>query len=203
VLGPLVLCGVLFDEPTLEELGAAGVRDSKLLSPRRREALAKFIVRKARGLEVIELSPAEIDEFRLVKKINLNEVEALNVAKIIDLLRPKVAYVDSVDPDPAMFEARIRRYLRSRPKLVVENYADRKYVAVSAASIVAKVKRDAEMAALRRRYGDLGSGYSSDPRTIAFLERWVQERGRLPEFARRSWDTARRIEEQVKQRKLV
>ncbi|MCS7131707.1 MAG: ribonuclease HII, partial [Hadesarchaea archaeon] len=101
------------------------------------------------------------------------------------------------------FETRIRRYLLSRPKLVVENYADRKYVAVSAASIVAKVKRDARMAALRRKYGDLGSGYSSDPRTIAFLERWVREQGKLPEFARRSWETARRIEELAKQRKLM
>lgn len=203
VLGPLVLCGVMFDEGALEELRSAGVRDSKLLSPRRREALAKFIVGRAKGVEVIELSPEEIDEFRLVKKVNLNEVEALNVAKIIDHLRPRVAFVDSADPDPAMFEARIRRYLRSKPKLVVESYADRRYIAVSAASIVAKVRRDARMAELRRRYGDLGSGYSSDPRTIAFLERWVRERGKLPEFARRSWETARRIEEQLRQRRLV
>ncbi|MCS7131131.1 MAG: ribonuclease HII, partial [Hadesarchaea archaeon] len=91
VLGPLVLCGVLFDEQTLEELRSAGVRDSKLLSSRRREALVKFIMRKAKGLEVVELSPAEIDEFRLVKKVNLNEVEALNIAKIIDRLQPEVA----------------------------------------------------------------------------------------------------------------
>ncbi|TET00778.1 MAG: ribonuclease HII, partial [Hadesarchaea archaeon] len=52
-------------------------------------------------------------------------------------------------------------------------------------------------------YGDLGSGYTSDPRTIAFLERWVREHGELPEFARKSWETAQRIESEAKQKKLT
>ncbi|MEW6222970.1 MAG: ribonuclease HII, partial [Candidatus Hadarchaeota archaeon] len=43
VLGPLVLCGVKVEESVLESLKAAGVKDSKLLSPRRREVLAKLI----------------------------------------------------------------------------------------------------------------------------------------------------------------
>lgn len=202
VFGAMVLCGVLLDERALDELKSAGVKDSKLLSPKRREALAKLIAQKARRLEIIELSPAEIDELRLIKKINLNEVEAMNFARILDRLKPRIAYVDSADPNPEMFKGRILRHLRTRPKLVVENYADRKYVVVSAASIIAKVRRDKRIAELRREYGEFGSGYSSDPRTIAFLERWMREHGKLPEFARRSWETAQRIENKVKQRKL-
>jgi len=194
VLGPMVLCGVLFDERKLGELKAAGVKDSKLLSPGRRETLARFISQKVARCEVIELSPAEIDEMRLTKKINLNEMEAMNFAGIIDTLKPRTAYVDSTDPDPAMFKRRIQRYLKTRPELVVESFAERKYVVVAAASIIAKVKRDQCVAELRRRYGYFGSGYSSDPRTITFLERWVKKYGGLPEFARRSWETARRIE---------
>jgi ribonuclease HII len=203
VLGNLVICGVLFDERTLDELKAAGVRDSKLLSPKRRLMLAELIAGKAKRLKIIELRPAEIDELRIVKKIDLNEIEAMKMAQILDHLKPKLAYIDSTDPDPKMFERRIRRHMRSEPKLVVESYADRKYVVVGAASIVAKVRRDKGISELRERYGDLGSGYTSDPRTIAFLERWVREHGSLPEFARRSWETAKRIESQAKQRKLV
>ncbi len=203
VFGPMVLCGVKFDELELNELKAAGVKDSKLLSPRRRETLARTITERASGLEIVELSPAEIDEFRLLKKINLNELEAKTFAQIINRLKPKSAYLDSPDPNPKLFEQRVLKYIKSKPKLVIENFADRKYVIVAAASIVAKVRRDQRIAKLRERYGDFGSGYTSDPRTIAFLERWVRERGKLPEFARKSWKTAQRIENEEKQKKLT
>ncbi len=202
VLGPIVMCGVKIEENLQSEFKKAGVRDSKLLTPRRRELLAKLILEKAAGVEVIEVPAAEIDNFRLVKKINLNEMEAAHFAQIIDKLNPETAYLDSPDPNPKLFETRILRYLKSKPKIVAENFADRKYVAVSAASIVAKVRRDQRIAELRECHGDLGSGYPADPVTISFLERWVQKRGKLPEFARRSWETAQRIEAQVKQKKI-
>lgn len=203
VFGPMILCGILFEPHELDELKAAGVKDSKLLSPSRREMLVRLITKKATKCEIIELSAAEIDELRLVKKINLNEAEAMNFARILDHLNPKTAYVDSTDPDPAMFRDRIRRHMRTRPKLVVENFADRKYVVVAAASIVAKVRRDQKVAELRQKYGDFGSGYSSDPRTISFLERWMREHDELPPFARKSWETVRRIEQQAKQQRLI
>jgi len=203
VFGNMVLCGAMFKPETLEELKAAGVKDSKLLSPGRREALARLIGEKALKIEVIELSPAQVDDLKQVKIINPNEIEAMNFAKIIDRLKPKIAYVDSTDPNPNMFEERLQRHMRTKPKLVVENFADRKYVAVSAASIIAKVRRDQRIVELHQRYGDFGSGYSSDPRTITFLERWVREHGKLPEFARRSWETARRVETKKKQARLI
>ena len=190
------------DGRTVDALKASGVRDSKLIAPKRREALAKLIAEKAAGVEIIEISAAKIDDSRLVKKINLNELEAKNFAQIIDRLKPELVYLDSPDPNPKLFETRILRYLKCRPKIVAENFADRKYVAVAAASIVAKVRRDQRIAKLRERYGDLGSGYPADPVTISFLKKWVQEHGSLPVFARKSWETAQRIEGQVKQRKI-
>ena len=203
LFGNMVMCGVLLDESVLDELKMAGVKDSKLLTPKKREMLAELISRKVLKIEIAELSPSEIDESRLVKNINLNELEAKTFAHIIDRLKPKLAYLDSPDPNPKLFEQRIRKYLKTGPKLVVENFADRKYVAVAAASIVAKVRRDKRIAELHERYGDFGSGYPADPRTIAFLERWVREHGKLPEFARKSWETAQRIEQRTKQRKLL
>ena len=193
VLGPLVICGVLFTREGLAGLREAGVKDSKLLSPRRREELAKLIMKRALKVKLVELPPSRIDKLRLTHKLNLNEIEARHVAEILNYLKPKLAYVDSVDPDPRLFKHRLQRHLRARVKLVVESFADQKYEVVGAASILAKVRRDRRVASLRRRYGDFGSGYASDPRTIAFLERWVRERGKLPSFARRSWETAQRI----------
>lgn len=203
VFGPMVLCGANFEQRVLEGLKSAGVRDSKLLTPQRREALTKLIAEKASRIEMIEISAAEIDDSRLVKNINLNELEAKNFAQIIDRLKPELVYLDSPDPNPKLFETRILRYLKCKPKIVAENFADRKYVVVSAASIVAKVRRDQRIAELRERYGDLGSGYPADPVTISFLKKWVQQHGSLPDFARKSWETAQRIEKQAKQRKII
>lgn len=202
VLGNMVLCGALFDPSDLEELRILGVRDSKQLSPGRREALARVIAEKARALEIVELTPREIDDYRLVKKVNLNELEAKTFAGMINRLRPDLIYLDSPDPNPKLFERRIRKYLTFSPRIVAENFADQKYTAVAAASIVAKVRRDQRLAELRLRYGELGSGYPADPITIYFLKNWVRQHGGLPDFARRSWETARRIEEQLKQGRL-
>lgn len=202
VLGNMVLCGALFDRRSLEELRAIGVKDSKQLSPGRREVLAKAIAEKARALEIVEITPREIDDYRLVKKVNLNELEAQTFAGMINRLRPELVYLDSPDPNPELFERRIRKYLNFSPRIVAENFADQKYTAVAAASIVAKVRRDQRLAELRQRYGDLGSGYPADPVTIFFLKSWVRQHGSLPDFARRSWETARRIEEEWKQSRL-
>lgn len=192
MLGPMVLCGVVVDGRGLEEMRRMGVRDSKLLSPGRRERLAPLILSLCRRAEVVELQPAEIDA-SLAEGINLNELEARVFARILNGLRPRVAYVDSPDPNPELFRRRLARYLRAEVELVVENSADRKYTVVGAASILAKVRRDARLAELREKYGELGSGYSHDPLTVRFLKRWVEEHGDLPPFARRSWETCRRL----------
>ncbi|RLE62603.1 MAG: ribonuclease HII, partial [Thermoprotei archaeon] len=63
---------------------------------------------------------------------------------------------------------------------------------VSAASVIAKVIRDTEVEKLSRIYGDIGSGYPSDPKTIGFLKK-VLKSGVIPPFVRRSWRTVDNI----------
>ena len=67
--------------------------------------------------------------------------------------------------------------------------ADDLYAVVSAASIVAKVTRDRMIEDLKSQWGNIGSGYPSDPDTIAFLKRYIKERGEPPSIARMSWKT--------------
>ena len=83
VIGPMVLAGCLIDKKTEEEFKSLGVRDSKQLTPRRREFLAEEIRKKSKAFEIVVVSPEEIDESK-DKGIKLNELEALAAAKIIN-----------------------------------------------------------------------------------------------------------------------
>jgi len=172
-----------------------GVRDSKLLSPRRREGLACEIEDLASRCAYFELSPRAID--RVVKRSKklrkLNYLEAMAMARVIRDLRADRVYVDASDVVPERFAEQILRVLPEKPEMVCEHQADTKYVVVSAASILAKVRRDRMVAELRREHGDFGSGYPSDEKTVSFLEAWFREKDWCPPFIRDSWATVKRI----------
>lgn len=195
VLGPLAVAGVSAESAALDELAKLGVRDSKLLSAAQREALYPEILKVCTGVHVSFIPPKMIDRYvsRGKKYRRLNYLETIHMAKVIDALRVEEVFVDAPDANPARFTLELSELLRSRPRVVAEHKADVNYAIVSAASIVAKVERDREIAKLRELHGELGSGYPSDPETIAFLEAWVRERSSLPEFSRKSWKTWERI----------
>ncbi|MEM1689235.1 MAG: ribonuclease HII [Candidatus Hadarchaeales archaeon] len=192
VIGPMMICGVLLKRENIEYLKGLGVRDSKTLTPRKREELAKVIRRISSKYEILRVSPEEIDRAR--RKEALNELEAEKFALLIDRLGPDEVYIDSVDPNPERFRARLMRYVHHVPaKIVIENFADKKYIPVAAASILAKVERDRTVMMLREKFGDFGSGYPSDPKTIKFLKEWKIRYGKLPDFVRKSWKTLERL----------
>jgi len=207
VIGPLVIAGILIDSEDVSKLVQLGVKDSKLLSPSRREALAVDIKRIARKHAVVKLSPAEIDKVvekgRKLRRLNWLEAQAM--AKVIELLRPDVAYVDASDVFEERFKQQILEFLPFKVEIVSEHKADRKYPVVSAASIIAKVERDREIAELKAKYGDFGCGYPTDPKTIEFLHRCLETFKEYPEFVRRSWRPAKKVkrENDSKQTRLI
>ncbi len=205
VIGPLVIAAVLFDEKDIEKLRAMGVRDSKTLSPKRRETLCRLIKETALAHAIVELPPARIDDAVQSKRppFKLNRLEAETMAEVIAKLKPDIVYVDASDVNAERFGDWIRERLPFKTRVISEQKADVKYPVVAAASIVAKVRRDELISELHKKYGFFGSGYPADPRTITFLKRWVREHGQLPEFARKSWETAQRIESEAKQKKLT
>ncbi|MEM2557637.1 MAG: ribonuclease HII [Candidatus Bathyarchaeia archaeon] len=207
VIGPLVIAGVLIDEERLPNLIRLGVRDSKTLSPRRREYLAGEILKIVEDYRVVKVPPSEID--RVVehgRRLNrLNRLEARIMASIIRDLKPDIAYVDASDILPERFRQHIAEELPFTVKIVSEHKADKTYPIVSAASIVAKVERDREIESLKQIYGDFGSGYAADPKTISFLKRWIEEHGSYPDFVRKSWKTVKillRDRERLRQKRL-
>ena len=195
IIGPLVIAGVLVEETEISRLKQLGVKDSKLLSPRRREQLAISIKELALKYCVESLSPREIDKVvetggRLRR---LNRLEAHTMAKVIERLRPDIAYVDASDVLADRFKEHIAERLAFEVKIISEHKADFNYPVVSAASIIAKVERDRAIQELSEKYGELGSGYVTDPETIAFLKRWLATHDSYPWFVRKSWKPAKAL----------
>ena len=207
VIGPLTIAGVLMKQEDLPKLKELGVKDSKLLSPNRRETLAVEIKRIAQKYSVIKLSPKEIDKVvETGKKLHrLNRLEAQTMAKVIEMLKPDKAYVDASDVLEERFKQHILENLTFKVEIVSEHKADRTYPIVSAASIIAKVERDKEIAELAKKHGDFGCGYPTDPKTISFLQQCLEKLGEYPDFVRKSWKPAKKAksENDLRQTKLT
>ncbi len=207
VIGPLVIAGVLIEEKDLSHLTDMGVKDSKRLSPGKREYLAMKIEALAVKWHVEKLSPEEIDKVvKTGRKLHrLNRLEAQTMARVIEVLEPDVAYVDASDVLADRFGRHIAEELSFKVKIVSEHKADQKYPIVSAASIIAKVERDSAVSRLRQKYGNFGCGYPTDPKTLEFLKKWINESGSYPDFVRKSWKPAKRLKKEAlsKQKRLV
>ncbi|MCQ4152765.1 MAG: ribonuclease HII [Archaeoglobi archaeon] len=182
VIGPLVVAGVACKSE--DYLRSIGVKDSKKLSQKKREELAEKIRRVAK-IEVIKIPADELDEMMECKTIN--EILKESYSEIIKRLKPEIALVDSPDVKPERLASQLREM--TGVEVVAEHKADEKFPIVSSASIIAKVERDKEVEILRRKYGDFGSGYASDPKTIAYLKQLKE----IPPFVRRKWKTVERL----------
>lgn len=200
VIGPLVIGGVLTDENGVRELQRLGVKDSKKLNPKRRRVLYEKVRGVALKCHVIIISPSEVDYAvsRKVETKGLNRLEGLTMARMINYLRPDVAYIDASDVSIERFKKYILEGLTREVDLIIEHKADSKYPIVSAASIVAKVTRDQQIESIKRKYGDFGSGYMSDPRTVKFLRELISREKRCPKFVRASWKPVKKLIEKTK-----
>jgi len=198
VLGPLVMCGALIRADQACELRRLGVRDSKCLSPARREQIAQVLEAVLLDFRLISISPEQID------CTNLNYLELEAAASLIRSLKPTEAVLDAPTRNCAAYARSLQALLEPEtcPRLLVENFADATYPVVGAASILAKVTRDREIARLACQYGELGSGYPGDGKTRTFLRRCVRA-GRFPPIVRRRWRTVEHIEAELTQRPLL
>jgi ribonuclease HII len=114
------------------------------------------------------------------------------MAKIIDALKPDEVYVDAADVLEHRFKNHIKECLKIETKIVSKHKADKIFPVVSAASIIAKVERDREIASLRLEYGDFGSGYLTDEKTMVFLRQLLEKNDEYPSCVRKSWKPAKR-----------
>jgi ribonuclease HII len=190
--GPVL--GSMFAAAVLASPGAIpdGVADSKTLSPDRRASLARTLREDDRiAVGVAEVSVERIDDPG-------TDMNSLTVAAQAEALAAVAedglsGTVDAGDTDAARFGRRVAEAVPFDVDVRAEHGADEAYPLVSAASVFAKVERDAHVAALADQHGAIGSGYPSDPTTREFLSGYVEEHGELPPFARESWRTSRDV----------
>ena len=208
VIGPMVLAGCLLNEETQRELKKLGVKDSKELTPKRREMLAEKVKEIAETFEVVLATPNEIDG-NFNGGSNLNKLEAQKMAEIINKVNKGYNRIKVIIDCPSTGIASWTDYLKthvenlSNLEIVCEHKADKNHISVSAASIIAKSTRENEMDKLKKIYGtEIGSGYPSDPTTVRFLELHADKHCDKGIF-RKTWETWKKAFEKISQKRLI
>jgi ribonuclease HII len=192
VIGPMVFAAVVIDEKDSDRLARMGVTDSKLLDAKTRETLFGEIKKTAVEERILSLSPVEITEW--MKTASLNDVEAIKTAEILESLKscPDVCYIDCPDTITGRYSQNILNLCNKPMKIVSEHKADFRYTVVGAASILAKVTRDFEIAELAKLHGNIGSGYPSDEVTQKWMDEHWKKNNSFPDFVRKKWATVQR-----------
>jgi len=203
VIGPLVVAGIILEDDS--QLIKLKVKDSKKISPRKRTVFAKQIAEICIDYEILVIPAKDIDDMR--KVMTLNEIEVNAFSKIIKNLKPDICYVDSADVNEKRFGSDILSNLSFRPTIISKHKADDIYPIVSAASIIAKTKRDDEIKKIAKKLErkiniPMGSGYPADPITQNFLKKWIDICGKIPPNTRRSWKTIKNIMKEKSIKKL-
>ena len=179
LIGPMILAGVLMKKEDELFLKKKGVNDSKKLVHNVRIMLSELIKQTAVDFKVFLSSSEDID-FSIKNGVNLNTLEAMKTAEIINELNSGKEKIKVIVDCPSVNTLAWKKTLLSHVKKVdnldvhCEHKADANHVSVSAASIIAKVVREEEIAKLKEKYkeyGNLGSGYPSDPDTKDFLRK--------------------------------
>jgi ribonuclease HII len=199
VIGPLVVCAAAVPEDKMSQLESLNLMDSKRYTRPQREEL-KDIILYVTECAYSEIPVHEIDAQMRQKSLNDIEVDLFAQALLFFPQATRII-VDACDVNAARFGERLCAYT-GVSSIISEHKADDTYSIVSAASIMAKIRRDRRIDELKKTYGDFGSGYCSDQKTITFLREYIKREGKLPPIARSSWDTSKRLLEEHYQRSL-
>lgn len=147
-----------------------GVRDSKLIAPKKRREIYNQL-NQYLDIKFLQLTPNLIDHNN-DKGGKLNQLEIDAIVNLLEQEKPQLVIIDALTADPKKFAEDIKSKLNFECKFISENKADTKYPLVGAASIIAKELRELEVEQAKKSLNvDFGSGYPSDPKTVEFLKK--------------------------------
>ncbi|MEM2224462.1 MAG: ribonuclease HII [Acidilobaceae archaeon] len=186
LIGDIVIAAISIKPSDIERLVELGVRDSKKLNPHKRAYL--YTILKKWPFSVYSIQPADIDKYNISMLEEYAVYEVLkNLARIIgrEFTGSRIV-IDKFGPT-RILSSKLRD-LGFKGEFIVAEKADMNYIEVAAASIIAKYIRDRRIQVLKSIYGFEGSGYPSDPRTINWVRRALNQ-GLKPPIIRYSWST--------------
>lgn len=164
--GPLVVGAVILPESRPEWVDE--LKDSKKLTPKKRERLSEIILAEAPATGLGWVSPMELDELGMTAALNLateravKSVQALHVPFSQIIIDGKINFLS---------HTKLARYVSTMVK------ADDLIKEVSAASIIAKVARDKYMAEVGLQFSDYGfeknAGYGTATHMKAIVENGI------------------------------
>ncbi len=197
----MVMAGVLVENKDLNKLKDIGVKDSKELTPKKREYLYKKIIKIVKDYKVLIIPPKEIDDALNSEELNLNRLEAIKSSLIINSFKCDKVMLDCPSVNINNYVSYLKLFLKNKSLLIDAGHKyDFKFVEVGAASILAKVTRDNEIKKIKMNIKhDFGSGYPSDPYTVKFLK---ENYKKYPEIFRKSWSSYKKVIDNKKQKKL-
>lgn len=173
--GPVTLGAVLVDGQTGD--APVGVRDSKQLSARQREALAPAVRSWAIAAEVVDIPADRIDEIGIMRALGEGAAQAAALVVRGGAPRHPVVILDGRYDFLTQVDA------SWRVRTVVKG--DATCASIAAASIIAKVHRDAVMRSLHTDFPEYGwdrnVGYATAAHRAALRDVGVSP------YHRRSW----------------
>ncbi|MBN2478083.1 ribonuclease HII [Candidatus Micrarchaeota archaeon] len=194
VVGPLIISLASCSRDNERKLNSICKKDSKKLTPKQR--IETF--ERLKGIVNFYYKEITAQDLNLkMESMSLNDIEAYEIAQLIKGLKGSAdVMIDLPDRYSWVFRKRMEKF--GINKYEAEHKADENYPIVAAASVFAKILRDARVEEIKKKVGfDIGSGYPSDPRTRETLkDRKKMEM--LKGEIRLKWKTL----ENIKQRKL-
>lgn len=187
VLGALYVGAFVADGVDDRLLLDAGAADSKALThPKRLRARA--LLAALGQADVLAIPAAAIDEG------NLNTLEEDAIVALVLKWKPDRVVIDALGHPRTLPKVLARLQSRARAtEWLMEPKADVNHPVVGAASIFAKTDRDAALALLAKKHGELGSGYPGDPTTKAWLAKHHAKGKAWPAFVRTKWATIQNL----------
>ncbi|HEW64402.1 ribonuclease HII [Fervidicoccus fontis] len=180
MIGSMFVAGVVIDDRAEKVFKKYGVKDSKKLSKNKREKLYDIITSNALWFEVVEVTPLEIDN----QNINYLTIRAMR--KIANDATKEIKYLNRIIAD-IVGKGDFKLVESDNIEQLVLKKADENFIAVAAASIVAKVQRDRALEQIRNNFGLIGSGYPGDKKSVEWLKLHYSKIPR--EYIRTKWKT--------------
>ena len=142
--GPVVSAAVIFKASYYEEAIQLGIKDSKRLTPKKRDTLYDIIYENAVAIGVGLVNPQDIDRINILQAALLSMAQAVEDLIAKNTVKPGLLFVDGIYQIKSLI-----------PQQIIKR-GDQHSVTIGAASIIAKVTRDRKMKEYDKKYPGYG-----------------------------------------------